>query len=283
MPKQTVVKYPQGFTCVDNRVLTSKTFRSSKPATRLVYLYVARYRDNATGIAFPSQETIAVDAGVSVSTVKRAIAELVANGLLERVPTNKRHNTYRFSYDGVENDRFERPTKPEPAQITIDSGHEFDYPASPAPVTVEAEPIKPAKPKPIVGLPTVDACTVRRGSEAYSHLSPIHQAAARWFDAYAVDVGELPLVPSWPELFGKAKRLVEFCTMHGFEVRDWINAAFSLASEGSICWKDGARGLLIGALMGSYNVVKIRAWLNTPTLADDPDESDNGMFIRSIK
>lgn len=51
-------------------------YKSDLPhRARLVYLYLEQ-RANRDGICWPSQKRIAKDLGISVSTVKRAIADL---------------------------------------------------------------------------------------------------------------------------------------------------------------------------------------------------------------
>lgn len=51
-----------------------------------VYCCLRRYADNQTGECFPSRKTLAMRARLSVSTLDRAIKELVENGAVEITP-----------------------------------------------------------------------------------------------------------------------------------------------------------------------------------------------------
>ena len=66
-------------------------WQGCQPTEVKVYAALASYADWTTGICWPSQETIAETAGVSLSTVKRALHTLVAVGAVEM--SSREHNT----------------------------------------------------------------------------------------------------------------------------------------------------------------------------------------------
>lgn len=61
-----------------------------------VYSYLKTYMNKDTYEAFPSMETLAKDAGVSKTTVNKAIKNLVANGDIS-VRKEGRKNVYKFN------------------------------------------------------------------------------------------------------------------------------------------------------------------------------------------
>jgi biotin operon repressor len=69
---------------------------------KLVYQNLLSHADKDTGIAFPSQEQIAKETGISISSVRRAIKQLVKHGLVvvtrRRDPKGKwLHNVYHLT------------------------------------------------------------------------------------------------------------------------------------------------------------------------------------------
>lgn len=55
------------------------------PRAKCVYMYLSD-RANKEGTCFPGTKTIAKDTSLSVSTVKRAVEDLVRHGLLVKQP-----------------------------------------------------------------------------------------------------------------------------------------------------------------------------------------------------
>lgn len=263
--------------------------------TRLVYLYVAQYRNNDTGVAFPSQETIARDMGVSESSVKRGINELVKLGLLDKWrDPGTRHNTYLFRYDGVENDRaveqeFDYPVGPQPAQVGMSHP---EIPTSSRSLlihrgNVEADvltsadqrmgmivvkPTKPVAEKRSVTELTVAQSIARLAALDYGGYGGTDQALAAWSDCYAVNNGFQPRIGNWGATKSHAKRLWEFCEGDLHKVVEWVRAAFECASQKEICFKDGVSGVTISSLLNDYNTIKINAWLARPIQSVDVAE-----------
>lgn len=66
------------------------------PTDVYVYSYLKTYMNKDTYEAFPSMETLAKDAGVSKTTVNKAIKNLVANGDIS-VRKGGRKNVYKFN------------------------------------------------------------------------------------------------------------------------------------------------------------------------------------------
>lgn len=66
------------------------------PTDVYVYSYLKTYMNKDTYEAFPSMETLAKDAGVSKTTVNKAIKNLVANGDIS-VRKEGRKNVYKFN------------------------------------------------------------------------------------------------------------------------------------------------------------------------------------------
>ena len=66
-------------------------WQGCQPAEVKVYCALASYADWTTGLCWPSQETIAEAASVSLSAVKRATRTLVSIGAVE--VTSRDHNT----------------------------------------------------------------------------------------------------------------------------------------------------------------------------------------------
>ena len=66
-------------------------WQGCQPAEVKVYCALASYADWTTGVCWPSQQTVAEVAGVSLSAVKRAVHTLVAIGAVE--VTSRDHNT----------------------------------------------------------------------------------------------------------------------------------------------------------------------------------------------
>lgn len=64
-------------------------------STRMIGLYVLKYRNWKRGVAWPSIGRLAHEAGMSRSTVHRALAELELAGVLRRKSVNG-HNEYEF-------------------------------------------------------------------------------------------------------------------------------------------------------------------------------------------
>ena len=61
---------------------------------KAVYIYLCD-RADAEGMCFPGHKTIAADLGISVSTVKRAIADLEQAGCMEKTARFHRRNGRR--------------------------------------------------------------------------------------------------------------------------------------------------------------------------------------------
>ena len=71
---------PEGWAAIPRWLLYSK---SVKPDAKLVYIVIQSHA-NAQGTAWPKHATIAEESGLSISTVQRAISQLVSLDL-ERV------------------------------------------------------------------------------------------------------------------------------------------------------------------------------------------------------
>ena len=68
------------------------------PRAKTVYMYL-KDRSNADGECWPAVKTIAKDTSLSVSTVKRAIADLIQSGSLakeSRYRENGSHSSNRY-------------------------------------------------------------------------------------------------------------------------------------------------------------------------------------------
>lgn len=68
------------------------------PRAKTVYMYF-KDRSNADGECWPAVKTIAKDTSLSVSTVKRAIADLIRCGVLakeSRYRENRSHSSNRY-------------------------------------------------------------------------------------------------------------------------------------------------------------------------------------------
>ena len=76
-------------------------YASNLPSrARVVYLYLCD-RADSDGMCFPAQKTIAADLGISLSTVKRAVADLESAGCLEKTAryyakNGRRSNLYKL-------------------------------------------------------------------------------------------------------------------------------------------------------------------------------------------
>lgn len=76
---------------------------SAAHADLKVYMVLALHVDYDTGVCWPSRQTIATEAGVSLSTVKRSLARLAALGAIEVEHRRTDHgdstsNLYRLPY-----------------------------------------------------------------------------------------------------------------------------------------------------------------------------------------
>jgi Bacterial regulatory proteins, gntR family len=85
----------------------------SKKAKRAVLLVLAWHHNAVTGAIFPSEETIADEAGLSVRAVRDAFGALVDDGEIER----ERGRSYRYRIVGLETGGDCRSHGSEPAGI----------------------------------------------------------------------------------------------------------------------------------------------------------------------
>lgn len=88
----------QGWASIPRWLLYSADITAN---AKLVYVVIQSHVDDR-GTAYPSRETIAAEAGLSVATVKRAVRELQQIGVVAAVPRRDRagrqaSNLYRVS------------------------------------------------------------------------------------------------------------------------------------------------------------------------------------------
>lgn len=124
----------EGFAVVPNWVVDEDTI--SGP-TMLVYLVLSRHVDK-DGVCFPSQATIAKKAGISESTVKRALSELRDLGLVEvsvEITDTGRRNTYLL-HSSKRGSGHSDPTHQVPVTQEQDPVEQKDY----APTSSPAQP-----------------------------------------------------------------------------------------------------------------------------------------------
>ncbi len=81
--KVTVLE--KSFTGIPNCVLMSREIRSVGHAGVRVMLYLYRHFNHNRGVAWPSHATLAAETGMSLRSVGRALEEVLASGLWERV------------------------------------------------------------------------------------------------------------------------------------------------------------------------------------------------------
>lgn len=75
----------QGWASIPRWLLYSATFT---PHAKLVYTIIQSHTDER-GTAYPSQGTIARESGLSLASVKRALAQLTAAGLVKSTPRSR--------------------------------------------------------------------------------------------------------------------------------------------------------------------------------------------------
>lgn len=72
----------RNFFIVDNAIFSEKS--TLGPLEKLVYICLLRYADNNTRQAFPGQQRIASDCGISRKRVNQAVAALIEAGYLDK-------------------------------------------------------------------------------------------------------------------------------------------------------------------------------------------------------
>lgn len=160
--------------------------KALSPNAKALYTVIMTYADNNSRSAFPGQERLGADLGVSVSTVHRAMKELEAFGALEverrRKPGtgNFYPNRYTLVFDEPQTSDDDRTPRSHPS-VTSESG-------GPSPVTAEVDPVLPTPSSPIaVPVPETPVPSLRSPSpsgrradqEARDRLLPLVREVAR--------------------------------------------------------------------------------------------------------
>ncbi len=98
-----------GWAKLPNDLLLHPRFRELKCSSHTVLWIIAAHRNMASGLAYPSRQTIADIGGVSLGTVDRCLAELRELGVLTWKSAKgggcKRHNLYQIPLMDASNSR----------------------------------------------------------------------------------------------------------------------------------------------------------------------------------
>ena len=92
--------------------------QNTNPTASVVYCQLATYADNDTGVCWPSHRSLADNLKMSVSTVKRAISDLIDLGALEKLQ--------RFNLDGSPTSNEYRLIRAIPAHLRTEDSSQVD-------------------------------------------------------------------------------------------------------------------------------------------------------------
>lgn len=269
---------------MDNRVLKSQIFRSVSGSARITYMYLAQYRNNETGEAYPCHQTLANDTGFAVATIRTHIAALVKAGLIAKVQRVGTSNLYTFRYDGLGTGEGElvesghsQAVNAKPAK----SGAEISAEAlsrSPDRVVVQEKQKKTYAPKPRVDLDRVAECKARRDRFEYAELSDVDRALAVWYDSYAIHNNYIPSIVNWGMARKASKRLFQYLKGDIDRIIQWVEGAFELAISRKCYYHLGISGVSITSLLQESIALQIRAHLEGEKSQAETYEPGHAVF-----